>query len=270
MIRRLVRSTATLFLQGLAVELTYRIALIQTIFSEIIGMVGLAFFWIAAGRSDTANAYGYSPHLLMTYFIIAGFMSLLAEDGLSHNVSFDIRTGKLSAALLRPFPYIVRPLARSAALVVVRLAIIAPIGAVLIYYLSPNAFAIIKSGHWGKNLLAIALAILIGWSIKCMVGFLAFKMTETWGPELIFLSLSSLASGHYYPSDILPAQLFTVATWTPVFYMIGFPTLAIMHKFSAGQFEQLFGRGCLVACLTIMLANFVWRRGMREFEAIGI
>lgn len=269
--RNFLAATRLLYTQALSVELVYRFSLFQAFFGVAVGLVGLALFWLAAGRGAGTGAI-YTPGLLLCYFVVTSAHAILQENKLSWNVSTGIRMGKLSASMLRPYPYLMTQIAQAAATATIRLALLAPVLVVLYFALDgirevADSLTLERVAIYTATL---AVSFFAGWMTRIAIGLLAFDMTQTWGPELIFISLYSLASGISYPVDLLPPALLAAASWTPVYYMIGFPALVLLGKLDHAQVAQGLGRGAIVAGVTGLAALILWRRGMKKFEAIGI
>lgn len=269
--RRLLASTRLYYTQALSVELLYRFALFQGFLGVAVGFVGLTMFWLAAGRSAGEHA-AYGPGLLISYFILTSAHSILHENKLSLNLSSGIRMGKLSASMLRPYPYLVSQLAQAAATATIRLGLLLPVFLILYLFVDGihEIFAQLTAERLALYLATLTVSFAAGWLVKIALGLLAFDMTQTWGPELIFLSLYSAASGVSYPADLLSATLYNLASWTPVYYMIGFPALVLLGRIEGPAVIEGLQRGLLVAVVTGVIVWFMWKRGMTKFEAIGI
>jgi ABC-2 type transport system permease protein len=269
--RRLLASTWLSYLQFLSVELIYRYALLHVFVMSGVSLVGMLFFWTAAGENVAADA-AYSAPLLVAYFIVVALLGIVQENRLSWNLSAAIRMGKLSAAMLRPFPYLFSVIAQAAAQVTVRAVLLVPMA--LLLFVSIDTLRNVAS-QWEASQLwafaaAVALSLVIGWLTRICLGLLAFDMTQTWGPELIFLACWSVGSGASYPLDLLSPALYTFLSWTPVYYMIGFPTLILLGKIPVGEWGELFVRGGVVTLCLALLVTAMWRRGVKRFEAVGI
>lgn len=268
---RILRTGFLQYGQALSVELSYRAAFLQTLVSELVGMVGVLMFWIVVGKSATSN-YGYNTELLVTYFVFAAALGILADDGLARNLSMDIRSGKLSASLLRPHPFVFLVTSRSLAFVTVRVIVLLPLLAGALAFV-PEGAAHLRSMTFLDGtliLLSLILALIAGWAVKSMVGLLAFRLTQTWGPELIYLSIFSIASGERYPPDILPQLFRETISWSPFYYMIGFPTLVVTGRLTDAATLDGLLRGSLVAGVCMAITYGLWRKGLQRFEAVGI
>jgi ABC-2 type transport system permease protein len=99
---------------------------------------------------------------------------------------------------------------------------------------------------------------------------LAFDMAQIWGPDTFFIALYYAASGAVYPIDLLPVWALTLAKWTPMYYMAGFPVLTLMNRIPHQEFANELLRGAIVLTTLILVMFWMWRRGIKKFEAIGI
>lgn len=262
-------ATRLFYAQALAVELIYRFSLVQVFVGMGIGFLGLVFFWLAAGKAATQAAY--SGATLIAYFLFAAAHTIVQESRVSWNLSSGIRMGKLAASLLRPYPYLVSVFCLAAAHATIRLFIIAVIfSGIFVFVPSLRDVLMLLGDVWLPYLAVLALSLALGWITRIGIGLLAFDMTQTWGPELVFLSLYAAISGVNYPADLLPDAMHMIVTWTPFYYMVGFPTLVILGRINGPELWLQFGQGACVLVLAALVVWFMWRRGLRKFEAVGI
>lgn len=269
--RQRLAATRLLYSQAIAVELMYRFSLVQGFIGIVVGFVGLIFFWLAAASTQTGQAL-YPANVLISYFVLTSCHTILHENRISFNVSMAIRMGKMSASLLRPYPWLLTVFAQAFAHATIRLLILAPLFAAVFLLITPLR-PVITSVTADQVLLYVAsifLSLIAGWTIKVVIGLLAFDMTQTWGPELIFLSIYSFASGVAFPVDLVPAWLYSLIEWTPVYYMVGFPALILLGRLSEAQLASGFLHGGLVTLMTCGTVWLMWRRGLHKFEAVGI
>lgn len=261
--------------QQLSVQLGYRMAFAQVALFEALGLMGTLFWWRAAAASSS-NA-NYSTASIVVYFIVASSHQILQESGLSRSLSMDIRTGKLAASLIRPFPFLVQPIAHGIAFSLSRILMIGPV-LVAIFVLVPalrdfiydvatrQAPVVWLAGYFTALVLALSCNLVV----RLGLGLLAFDMTQTWGPELLFIAIFFAFSGAVYPVDMLPPVAVEILSWTPLFYMQGLPNLVAIGRIAGDPLGTYLLRGCLVFTLSIVLMIAMWRRGLRKFEAIGI
>lgn len=249
----------------------YRFSLVQGFFGIAVGFVGLILFWLAAA-STQAGTVKYPSHILVAYFVLTSCHTILHENRIPFNLSMAIRMGKMSASLLRPYPFLLTVFAQALAHATIRILILVPIfgGAFLLLDSLRPVMAEVTLHQIYLYALTLVLSLIAGWTIKVAIGLLAFDMTQTWGPELIFLSMFSFASGVAFPVDLVPEWLYRVIEWTPVYYMVGFPALVFLNRLSEPMIISGFIHGIVVTGLTSVLVALMWKRGLGKFEAVGI
>lgn len=273
--------------QSLAIQLSYRMAFLQIAIFESIGLLGTLFYWRAAATSGEQSsgilssgvktAPSYTVAAVVLYFMMAASHQILQESGLSRTLSLDIRSGKLASALVRPFPFILIPLLQGLAFSLSRAMMIGPVLLILfaavpffrqffVQIATAQSFWLWLSSYF----LALFLAMIINLFIRIGLGLLAFDMTQTWGPDLLFGSMYFAFSGAVYPVDLLPSGALRILQWTPFYYLQGFPNLLMTGRIPAEDFWPLFLRGSIVAAVTVAVVVLMWQRGTRKFEAIGI
>lgn len=267
----LLATTRLYFTQALAVELTYRVALLQQAAGLSVGLAGLLFFWRTAGAGVAAHAT-YTPALLTAYFTIAYVQLILQDAKISWTIATSIRMGKLSTALLRPYPFLLSVAAQAMAVAMLRLALVLP-ALILAFFAMDELWRVvapIDAARLAAFLGAVALGLLCSILTRMVVGLTAFDLTQTWGAELVFFAFCAMAGGEAYPIDLLPPSWLTASSWTPAFYMIGFPALVFLGRVDEAEYLRYLLRGIVVALVTAGVVALMWRRGLRRFEAVGI
>lgn len=257
--------------QCIAVELTYRAGLIQVFFAETIAIFGVCLFWLEAASGATST-FGYGASTLIAYFLIISLQEFTLVNRVGYHLSTEIRMGKMSASLVRPVPYLLLQVARALAISTTRIILMVPVVFAAIYLL-PQLIAeplADFSDRWFMYVLALALGIFMDIVAKMCLGMLAFSMTQTWGPELLFISAYSTAAGILYPVDLLPSFWLKVNQLLPFYYMQGFPALVFCGRLSGAEFWLEFLQGLIVLVCAVFVAIFMWRRGQNKYEAVGI
>lgn len=245
--------------------LTYRWSLVQLVLGEAIGTVGLVLFWYQAAKQSPSGIYTTSE--IIIYFLFATLHTLQGDSGINKNLSLDIRSGKVAASLIRPFPPLLSYIAQGLSQMTFRTVVLLPllgVGCLISFGKFTSAQGFIQFGL--ANILLLILACEMG----LVLGLLAFKMTQTWAPEIIYFSLYFIFGGTSYPVDSLAPAFQSVVKVLPFYYLCGFPASLILgHKsFETFWHGILIGSGwCGILGLLIL---FMWRKGVGEFESVGI
>jgi ABC-2 type transport system permease protein len=101
------------------------------------------------------------------------------------------------------------------------------------------------------------------------MAMLAFWVLEVSTFIFILFAFEYIASGHMFPLDILPHGFSQVLFLTPFPYQMYFPVAIYMGKVKGtALIEGLLIQGAWVA-LTYGFAQFMWRRGIRKYSAVG-
>ena len=257
--------------QCISVELTYRAGLLQVFFAETLAIYGVCLFWLQAAQGADAT-FGYGTSTLIAYFLIISLQEFTLVNRVGYHMSTEIRMGKMSASLVRPVPYLLLQVARALAISSTRIALMTPV-IFAAFYLLPQLLAeplAEFSDRWFLYVLALVLGIFMDIVAKMCLGMLAFSMTQTWGPELLFISAYSTAAGILYPVDLLPSFWLRLNQLLPFYYMQGFPALVFCGRVHGPAFWTEFFRGLIVLVGVTIVAITMWRRGQNKYEAVGI
>lgn len=258
------------FLQTVKTDLVYRSQVLQRFFGIIVSLSVTAFFWLAA--SKTAIMQSYTPQMILAYFVVVSFHDFLfvSGDEFTKKLGESIRSGKLSTALIQPFPYLLKIFANGCGGICLRLCIVIPLALIAKFtFLSDFVFVDWKY-QLGIYVLALVLAICV--SLVCLIitGLLAFDMTHVWAPWVCFVASYCLFSGVFYPADLASGGIKVLMPWLPFYYMLGFPALILVGRLGPDEILYGFAHGFFVLFYVILILGFLWRRGIKKFEAIGI
>ena len=271
-LRPLVKASIRHFGQCLSASLMYRGALILFLISEGVAYAGFIAFWYQAAEHNPTQKL-YSGLGLVLYFLLALFHHGIQHHTATRDLGGDIRLGKLSYALIRPYPFLLHTVIKSVAFSVTYIILLVPLVMVSLWF-TPGLAAEFGTHLSGTVMIqyavALALSLVSGWILRVAVGLLAFDMSQIWGPDTMLIAVYSATSGAVFPVDLLPQWALKIAQWTPCYYMVGLPTLTIMGRVPEAEFWQLASRGVMVTAGVLVVMTLMWRRGIRRFEAIGI
>lgn len=256
-------------LQAVKVELAYRSQVVQRMLGIMVTLSVTTAFWLSVSK----NAQGtYSPLAMVLYFVVVCFQDFLfvSGDEYAKKVGEQIRSGKLSTALVQPFPYLLKIIANGFGGIVFRIFLIVP----FIPLVRLTILRDLALDHFFMNIgfyfLAFLLATVV--TLLCLIatGLLAFDMTHVWAPWIVFVSCYCMLGGIFYPADLPVGWVKSVMNYTPFYYIQGFPALVMVGRLSVDEMLLGFARGCFVMTYMTALLAFMWRRGIKKFEAIGI
>ena len=115
----------------------------------------------------------------------------------------------------------------------------------------------------------IFLAFVIEMLIGFLIGTIAFWTDETEALQLTIDRIKRFFSGGYFPLSLLPVTLATVSIYLPFAYSFYFPAQLYLKKISVH--DGLIGLGVQLIWIIILsgILHFVWKRGLRKYEASG-
>jgi len=78
-----------------------------------------------------------------------------------------------------------------------------------------------------------------------------------------------LTAGSFFPLDVFPQQIVSLLSFTPLPYLMYFPAKIWLQQL---RVENLY-QGLIILSIWIalfyLLANFLWKRGLKQYGAEG-
>lgn len=224
------------------------------------------FIWHSLLGSG-GDIYGYSFAAIMTYLFGTTVLRSLVMGSRTIDLGWMINSGQLTIPLMRPIGifrfFFVRDLADK----LFNLSFIAIEIPLLIWILHPPVFIQTNPIQLLLAVISIALAILIYFFINIIFGSLGFWSRDVWAPRFLLMVIMEFATGAMFPLDMLPGVWQKVMLLTPFPYLLYVPLKIYLSQDSRTM-------GYLLLALTWMvalgfLARFIWKKGMKSYEAEG-
>ncbi len=250
---------------GAAEATAYRFSLLVWILTTTFPLISLVL-WRALAEDGPIGSYDQQS--FDSYFLAAFLVRQLASCWVVWDLDRSIRTGDLSALLLRPVSPILHHVMFNLSALPLRVVLAAPLG--LIVLLATGGVGLVEDGRlWLLVGPAIALAWLLNFSIQLAVGCLSFWLTKATALFDIWLGLFMVFSGYAVPTSLFPAGLAEVVRLLPFHAILGFPVELVIGRLSMQ--EALLGLGLQLGWLALIgtLAGLLWRRGLRAYGAFG-
>ncbi|HEX8297031.1 MAG TPA: ABC-2 family transporter protein [Chthoniobacteraceae bacterium] len=243
--------------------------LLRSVFG-IVPLIGTVYLWQAvfATKGGTISGYDYSG--MIFYFLLTVFVDQLitpTED--EWQIAAEIRDGKISAYLIKPMNYLGYRLAlyTSYRLLYIVVVIVPIIGLAWIFREH------LRFPEHGVTWLAFAASTLMAAGIQFFIAY-SLAMIAFWVLEIstiVFISYSFeyFLSGQVFPLDIMPGWMQGFLHWSPFTYEIFFPVQVCMERVKGVALAEglCIQAGWLV--ITFGLAQLLWSRGVRKYQAVG-
>jgi len=213
---------------------------------------------------------GFTLKEMISYLLIGNLFRAMVRNFLTDAVARDIKDGKLSLALIQPMSYFTYILTKEVGRISVstfmsifsQIIVCALFFSSIIFNLDIRYLLLI--------LIMLILAFLTELLVSYLIGLIAFWTDEVDGLYSSVESLKKFFSGVYFPLNLLPIAFVNISFILPFAYSFYIPTQLYLKKIdlTAGI------KGILVQItwisLLYVIINFVWKKGLRKYEGVGI
>jgi viologen exporter family transport system permease protein len=263
---RALRALPTLLRIGVAETIAYRAEFLVWILTTTLPLVMLGLWTTVA--SEGTDFENYRSQDFVAYYLATLIVRNLTGSWVAWQISEEIRMGAMSMRLLRPIhPFYALASAHVAA-IPFRSLVVLPIAAILL--ISSGASALTTDP---LQLVALVPSLVLAWLITFAVlfalGALSFWITKTMALLNLYFGLFSLLSGYLLPLPLLPSFISRIAAWSPFRFMLSVPVELMTKKLAPEDVALLVGGQLAWAAALLALALWIWRRGVRHFEAVG-
>jgi ABC-2 type transport system permease protein len=256
---------------SLVERMTYRADFFLSTVLRFLPMVTTILLWHAVyAGSGQEKIAGFDLNNMIAYLLLVHISRMFSSmPGLAHGIARDIREGNLKKYLLQPIeliPYLLAyRIAHKMAYIVMSAL---PYG--LLFFLCRDYLP--EWPDWGTfagYVLALLLAFLIGFFFEASIGMIGFWFLEVTSFLYVINTLSFFVSGHMFPLDLLPAPWDSVLKALPFSYLAYFPAAVFVGKIRGEALVQGLLIEAMWAAVLIMLAQVLYRRGLRYYSAYG-
>lgn len=235
-------------------------------------LVHLAFvfiLWRAAYLGETTIG-GFSLEQTLTYFItllvLQFFIGAFNED---YEISEEIRSGLINQFLTKPINYFVY---RFTIFIAARLVsgLLALIPLILVLPLI-GEFITYPDELWRLvlGLPAAFMSAMIQFTIAYIFGLLTFWFLEIQSFVILSMTIETLLGGQIFPLDLLPATIYRISQFLPYYYQMYFPAAIFTGRIDYASAQQGLVIQAFWVIALLLIAQLLWRRGLREHTAVG-
>jgi ABC-2 type transport system permease protein len=256
---------------GIQNNLTYRVNFLARALFGLIPVLAMLYLWrtIFEGQGNAAIA-GYTLGQMISYYLIVQIVdALTAVNEDDWQIASDIKDGMISQFLLKPVDYLWYRLSLFVAGRVTYIAVAGLPLALFVFWMRDYLVAPESAARFALFLVSLAMTALLQFLISYAMAMLAFWVLEVSTFIFIVYAFEYLASGHLFPLDILPPGLQQALEFTPFPYQLYFPISIYLGRVGdAAVWRGLVIQGAWVV-IGYAAARFMWRRGIRRYEAVG-
>ncbi|MBF0352730.1 MAG: ABC-2 family transporter protein [SAR324 cluster bacterium] len=240
---------------------------------QIIGPAIVFFFikyslWFSIFQGDFSREIGgYTLSSMLEYHLWTLVVSVIGLGNSGHELSQDIRMGRITSYFIYPFSLWEFHMAQFLAMQVVKI-----FTASLVIGLSFTFLDQIFTGFSWQACLngwLMSMVVALFWfMVQYMIGLLAFWLEETWTFRVIIHTVTQFFSGAIIPLDLYPQWMRQALEYTPFPYLVYQP----VHAFSGRAVDV--GWSITILCFWILITSaltlWVWKRGVRLYTAAGM
>lgn len=212
--------------------------------------------------------HGFTLWMMILYYFI--FAAIVHISGYYRQLPFtvwnEVTRGDLSKFICRPISYIKYHFFYGAGYTYYSAVICVPlIVTASLYFFTGTAFL----PKVLLFMLSLSLGIIVTFYVYLLVGFVSFWTEAVFGYRDLILHIGSIFSGGIIPLSFMPGWLQHVSTYLPFRYMVYDPLCILLYKYSPAEAAGIIIKQA--ACIIVLgiLANFIWKKGVKKYEAQG-
>jgi ABC-2 type transport system permease protein len=255
----------TLLRVGVAETVAYRAEFLVWILTTTLPLVMLGLWTTVTAEAPFRD---YSSQDVVAYYLANLIVRNVTGSWVAWQISEEIRQGTMAMRLLRPVHPFVAFAASHLAAVPFRGVVAIPFAAMLL--LSSGASALSTSPLQLAVLLpSVALAWLVTFALLFAIGSLAFYITKSFALFTLYFGLFNLFSGYLLPLDWMPGWIAKFAMYSPFRAMLSAPVELMTKQLDSDQVVGIVAGQAGWAVAMVAFALWLWRLGIRRFEAVG-
>lgn len=250
---------------GIAGVVAYRAEMTIWILSATMPLIMLALWSTVSAEGPVG---GLDQADMARYFAATLLVRQLTSVWLVWELNYEIRSGRLSALLLKPMHPLVQHAVDMVAALPFRTVVLAPM-LVLLWLWEPAVWVTPGVGQLGLFAVALAIAWLLNYLVQALFGTFSFWADKTDALFGVWFSLYSLLSGYVAPLATFPEPFRSLLLVLPFRGMLGLPVEILGGFLSPGEaMVQITGQLAWVVVLWLAV-RAAWRAGIERYGAYG-
>jgi ABC-2 type transport system permease protein len=246
----------------------YRANLVMYLFFWLVSPIVSLAVWTTVANGQ-GSVGGLTANDFVTYYMTLLIIDQLTSDITLHIFAFKIQDGTLSGELTRPVhPILTNTLVTNISFKVLTLMTLIPVWGVLWMLFQPNFSTVTWQGivlAVPAVILGFAVSFLLGASLTCV----AFWTTRVWSLAEFYWAMIALFSGQFVPLQLMPQLVQQIARVLPFQLFKFFPIQIVLGRLSASEIVTGYLTGFAWLLVALFLFKWVWRRGLKQFSAVG-
>jgi ABC-2 type transport system permease protein len=255
------------FKTTLASQVQYRAALVIWLIGHVLEPLIYLVIWSVVSTSTGSSVGGFTRGDFAAYFILLMLVNHVTYTWIMYEYEYRVRRGSLSFALLRPVHPIHSDIAEnvSSKLITLPGMLVTAVGLALLF---KPVFHFVP---WAvlASLPALMLAFLLRFLVEWTLALAAFWTTRVSAINQMYFAAVLFLSGQVAPLSLLPHPIQIVGEMLPFYWTIGFPVELLLGRLTPTEACMGLAVQAVWLVLSLVLARFVWRAGVRVYSAVG-
>jgi ABC-2 type transport system permease protein len=264
-LRTTLRAFPTLLRVGFADAVAYRAEMLVWVLATTMPLVMLAL-WTTVAREAPVGRYGESQ--FVAYFLATFIVRQLTGSWVFYEMNLAVRNGTLGMRLLRPVHPLWAYAAEGLAAMPLRLIVSLPVAIVALFVVGKHGIT-----HdpvlWAAWVAAVAGAWTITLFVNLIIGCAAFFLESSMKLMDAWVVFFFVFSGYLIPVDLFSPRVRAVVEWLPFRFQIGLPVELMTGALDRGTALAMLGRQWGWVAIAFGATAYMWKRGIRRFEAFG-
>jgi ABC-2 type transport system permease protein len=247
---------------------TYRLNFIMWRVRTILQILTVYFLWSVL-IPQNGQIFGYTQSKILTYVLVSALVGSIVFATRTQEIGDNINSGDLSIFLIRPINYFGYWFAREIGDKAMN--IVFSIVELMIMYiiLRPPVFIQTDIVYLLLMAISIAFAVMLQFISGSLLGMIGFWSPEVWAPRFIYFILLSFLAGSIFPLDVLPNQYRSLMELLPFPYLLYFPLKIYLGQLSMSEVIRGMSIVLLWSGALGILLSRVWKKGLKEYAAVG-
>jgi ABC-2 type transport system permease protein len=116
---------------------------------------------------------------------------------------------------------------------------------------------------------SMLMAAFIQFFITYSLAMMAFWILEISTIVFIVYSFEYFLGGQMFPIDLMPPAVYAVMKWLPFYYELYCPIAIFIGRLKGAELVQALAIQTGWVFLSWAWANFMWKRGLGHYQAVG-
>lgn len=248
--------------------LAYRAVAVIWILTDTVPALVMPLLW-QASFNGRGQIKGFDPGEITAYYLVLLFVTNVVQCHQMWEMAQDIKEGRFSAYLIRPFSYRTMNYLSFLAWRIQRTVLFVPVLLVTLHLFRDQLRGSDFEIGW-PFFAALILGHFVSFFITYAFGLLALFFVETRSLFNFWYLPLILFSGQIAPLAMFPPAMQTIARLLPFRYTIALPTEIFLGRVSGTQALQ--GLCAQIAWIAVAwgIGHVLWRTGLKRFTGVGL